>query len=508
MEGAETDILREPISRLSAAIRRIGGSLDVATVARTTVEEARALTGARFGAVVMSGEDGLVTEYVTSGFEPEQHDRLLNWSVGPRFFEHLRELAKPLQLLDLAEYIRSLGWPSDAVPCQSFQGTPMVRAGVHVGTFFLGGKAGEDGEVAFTDADAELLLLFASQAATAIHNAQITRDEWRLRADLEALVETTPVGVCVFDATTRSVLRVNQEARRIVAGLETPGLSMEELAQALTCRRGDGREVSLDHVSTAETLRAEEMELVAPDGRSVRTLVSATPSRSRTGGPLSVVVTMQDLAALKDLERSRTAFLSMVSHELRAPLAAIKGSAVTVLRASRAYDSMEMQQFFRIVEKEADRTHGEPHWRVARHGAHRDGHAAGGCGANNGGRTVGSCPQHLPERRWTASVAVGSTSRSATGGGGRATHRAGSEQPHRQCGEALPRRRTHPDCGDAPGRLRGDFRHGPGRGGVGGTPAASVQQGRRARRCVAGRAGACDLQGARGSAWRAHSRGE
>ncbi|MDE0008632.1 MAG: GAF domain-containing protein, partial [Gammaproteobacteria bacterium] len=355
MEGAETDILGEPISRLSAAIRRIGGSLDVATVARTTVEEARALTGARFGAVVMSGEDGLVTEYVTSGFEPEQHDRLLNWSVGPRFFEHLRELAKPLQLLDLAEYIRSLGWPSDAVPCQSFQGTPMVRAGVHVGTFFLGGKAGEDGEVAFTDADSELLLLFASQAATAIHNAQITRDEWRLRADLEALVETTPVGVCVFDATTRSVLRVNQEARRIVAGLETPGLSMEELAQALTCRRGDGREVSLDHVSTAETLRAEEMELVAPDGRSVRTLVSATPSRSRTGEPLSVVVTMQDLAALKDLERSRTAFLSMVSHELRAPLAAIKGSAVTVLRASRAYDSMEMQQFFRIVEKEADR---------------------------------------------------------------------------------------------------------------------------------------------------------
>ena len=360
MEGTEATVpetasLRARISRLSAAILRIGGSLDVDTVLRTTAEEARALTGARFGVVVTCDENGAVTEYVTSGFAPEQRDRLINWSVGSQFFEHLREIGKPLRLLDVGAYVRSLGWPAGPFPCKSFQGMPMNRAGVHIGTFFLGGKEGAEGEVEFTDADAELLVLFASQAATAIHNAQTHRDERRLYADLETLVETTPVGVVLFDAQTRRVLRINQEARRIVAGLETPGLSIEEVAQTLTCRRGDGREISLDEISTAETLRAEEMELVIPDGRSVRMLVSATPSRSRTGEPMSVVVTLQDLAALEDLERSRTAFLSMVSHELRAPLAAIKGSAVTVLGASRAYDPIEMQQFFRIVDSEADR---------------------------------------------------------------------------------------------------------------------------------------------------------
>ena len=43
-------------------------------------------------------------------------------------------------------------------------------------------------------------MLFASQAATAIANARTHRDEPRAPADLEALVDTSPVGVVVFDA--------------------------------------------------------------------------------------------------------------------------------------------------------------------------------------------------------------------------------------------------------------------------------------------------------------------
>ncbi len=43
---------------------------------------------------------------------------------------------------------------------------------------------------------------------------------------------------------------------------------------------------------------------------------------------LDRVVTMQDLAPLDEFERTRTEFLGLVSHELRAPLLAIKGSEV------------------------------------------------------------------------------------------------------------------------------------------------------------------------------------
>ena len=67
-----------------------------------------------------------------------------------------------------------------------------------------------------------------------------------------------------------------------------------------------------------------------------------------------MIVTMQDLAPFQELNRLQAEFPGMVSHELRAPLAAIKGSAATVLGASRALDRTEMQQFFQIIEVQAD----------------------------------------------------------------------------------------------------------------------------------------------------------
>ena len=59
--------------------------------------------------------------------------------------------------------------------------------------------------------------------------------------------------------------------------------------------------------------------LSVPDGRNVATLVNATPIRGADGAVESVVVTLQDLAPLKEMERLRAEFLGLVSHELRAP---------------------------------------------------------------------------------------------------------------------------------------------------------------------------------------------
>ena len=51
--------------------------------------------------------------------------------------------------------------------------------------------------------------------------------------------------------------------------------------------------------------------------------------------------------------RARDEFLRMASHELRAPLASIKGSAAAVLESSPDPDPVEMLQFFRIVDEQA-----------------------------------------------------------------------------------------------------------------------------------------------------------
>ena len=205
-----------------------------------------------------------------------------------------------------------------------------------------------------------MLVLFAAQAATAIANARAYRAEHRARANLEALIDTSPVGVVVIDARRGRLVSLNREARRIVAGLLDPGQTVEELLQVVTFRLADGQDIALNEfslealLSDAATLRAEEVVLSVRDGRSITMLINATPIKFEGEAVQSLVVTMQDLGPLEELERQRAEFLSMVSHELRAPLSSVKGLAATVLGDSRVVDPAEVRQFFRIIDQQAD----------------------------------------------------------------------------------------------------------------------------------------------------------
>ena len=357
----ENEALRRRIATLHSAILRINASLDLDTVLGEVVERARALTGARWGVIATVDEAGAPLDFVFSGFTPEEERELLEWPERARLFERFRDLPGPLRVDDLSVHVRALGIEPAPAFSRSFQGTPMRHRGADVGSFFLADKA--DG-AAFTGEDEEVLTLFASQAASAIANARTHRDERRARADLEALVETSPVGVLVLDAQSGRAVSFNREARRIAERLRLPGQPSDQLLEAMSVRRADGSEVSLDEFPVAlwlrsgETVRAEEMRVSVPDGRSVRVLVNATPIRAGGEAVGSVVIAIQDLAPLDEIERLRTEFLGLVSHELREPLAAIKGSAATLLEDAAALDPAEMREFHRIIAEQANHMRG------------------------------------------------------------------------------------------------------------------------------------------------------
>ncbi len=353
--------MQERASQLCQAILRINASLDFGIVLKEIIDSARALTGARYGVLVAMDDAGGIQDYVTSGFAADEARRLVDWPDGVRFFEHLKDLPAPFLVEDPTDYVRTLGLSSHRMPAENLQGTSMRHRGVQVGCFFVGGK---EGGQRFTNEDEEVLVLLASQAAAAIANARVHSDEQRARANLEAVVETTPVGVIVLDGRTGRPVSLNREAKRIFQGLVPPGGTPESLLKLVTVRRFDGREIVLSEIpltqalSDTETVRSEEMVVSVPDGRSVTTLVNATPIRTADGETETVVVTMQDLAPLRELERQRAEFLALVSHELRSPLTAIKGSCATVLDAAPAPDRPELLQLFRIINAQADHMRG------------------------------------------------------------------------------------------------------------------------------------------------------
>ena len=356
----ENAALRERLSRLSQASLRITGDLDPGAVLQGVADGARSLTGASTAGLTALDERGLLWQFVTSGLTPEEHRLVLELPGGLEFFAYLSRLPEPLRVADFSAYTRAAGLPDIGPPLGplgAFLRTPIRLLSRHVGDIYLADKEG-GGE--FTRDDEETLALFAAQAALAIANALRYREERRGREYLETLVNTSPVGVAVFDAGTGALSLVNREARRIVDGLRDPDQTVEQLLDVVSFRRADGREVSLSEfplaraLGTGETVRAEEIVISVPDGRSVTTLINATPITSEEGVIETVVVTMQDLTPLEEIERQRAEFLGTVSHELRAPLTSIKGSAAALLRTPSTLDAAETQQFLRIIDSQAD----------------------------------------------------------------------------------------------------------------------------------------------------------
>ena len=359
----ENETLRERLSGLSEASRRINRSLDFDTVLQDVVDSAQVLIGSRYGGMVVFDDTGELQSFVTSGFDAEQHQRLIDLPEKFALFKHFSRLSEPIRVRDFNGLVRSLGftglrWPVRMDEEFAFLAAPIMHQNESIGNIYLADKEG-GGE--FTKADEDTLVMFASQAALVISNAGRHRDEQRSRVGLETLIDTSPVGVVVMDATTGTPVLFNRESVRILESLQTPERPPEHLLEILTIVRADGREVSLEELTVAqvmnigETVRAEEVVFRVPDGRSVTTLINATPIRSEGGEIETFVVTMQDLSDVEELERMRADFLAMVSHELRTPLTSIKGSASTLLEQASSLHPAEMRQFFRIIVDQSER---------------------------------------------------------------------------------------------------------------------------------------------------------
>ena len=347
--------LQDRLTRLSAASVRINESLDLDDVLQGVLDSASALTGARYGVITTLDYDGPAEGPRVSGMTAEEARGIWEIPGGRRFFEHVGAAEGPLRSADLGGYAEEMGFGElrTPMPTGAILIVPIRHRGDTLGSIHLSKEIG-GGE--FTAQDEETLVMFASQVALVVANARRHRDERRAKAGLETLIDTSPVGVAVFDVSEDGApVSFNREATRIVDGLRDPDQSTEQLLDVLTVRRADGTEFSLLELSLAETLgaagtvRAEEIELAVPDGRSVSVLLNSTSIKSDGGDVESVVVTMQDMAPIEETERLRAEFLGMVSHELRMPLTSIWGSAMAILEDVGDMDPAERRQFLRIV---------------------------------------------------------------------------------------------------------------------------------------------------------------
>ena len=364
-EMREIDRLRARLAKMSEVSRRIIESWDLSTVLQEVVDGARSLTDAQYGAVGVFDDSGRIREFITSGITYEQRQLLGEPPRGLGILGYLNEIQGPLRLADLARHSHSVGFPENHPTMKTFLGVPIRHLGEPVGNIYLTEKEGAE---EFSEEDQETLIMFASQAAVAIGNALKYQEEQQARDEMEterrrsaALVESSPVGVMVVDASTRTFASVNQEAERILGMSPEPGSTLVRYHEVAIYRRTDGTRYESHErplaraLDRGEVVRAEEILFDLPDGRRVTTLVNATPIYSDDGKIVSAIAVIQDMTPLEELQRLRNEFLAMVSHELRTPLTMIKGCTGIVLDSSSRIGISEFLQYFRMIDEQSDR---------------------------------------------------------------------------------------------------------------------------------------------------------
>ncbi len=162
---------------------------------------------------------------------------------------------------------------------------------------------------AFTEADQQVLASVASWAGIAVDNANLFRGVADERSRLETTLVETADSVVLTDKSGRAIL-VNKAAGQ--AFRINPELAVGRPAQEIFTDHPLGDLLTRDDLILPTTL-----EITTPSDRTLYTTISQVTDIGR-------VAVMQDITALKQIDRMRSQLLGTAAHDLKNPLNAIR----------------------------------------------------------------------------------------------------------------------------------------------------------------------------------------
>lgn len=182
---AETE---DRLRRLLDVGRTLVAELGQEAVLERILEQARALTGARYAALGVLDEDRRELErFLTAGVDPDTHRAIGDLPRGRGVLGVLIADPRPLRLADVTVHPESFGFPPEHPEMHSFLGVPVVIRGQAWGNLYLTEKHGGE---QFTEDDEEAAVALSQWAAIAIENARIHETSERRREQLERAVRS------------------------------------------------------------------------------------------------------------------------------------------------------------------------------------------------------------------------------------------------------------------------------------------------------------------------------
>jgi len=98
-----------------------------------------------------------------------------------------------------------------------------------------------------------------------------------------------------------------------------------------------------------------EGDLQRADGSRVSVGITYAPLFDREGRLVNLIANVRDITRFREADELKNTFISVISHELKTPVALIKGYAGTLGREDAHWDPQTVRESATIIEEEADR---------------------------------------------------------------------------------------------------------------------------------------------------------
>ncbi|GAA0133707.1 ATP-binding protein [Paenibacillus sp. YSY-4.3] len=164
---------------------------------------------------------------------------------------------------------------------------------------------------------------------------------------MQSVLANMTGGIVMVDAGSQIAL-VNREAERI---LHMRGDQLLGKPFTVLKRNYEFMKFVEEGIQLKEHLQ-EERNVYDPEERILH--FDGVPMSEDDGSYRGMLFLLQDVTDIRRLERMRSEFVANVSHELKTPIAAVKGFAETLL-AGGVKDTETMRSFLQIIYDEADR---------------------------------------------------------------------------------------------------------------------------------------------------------
>jgi signal transduction histidine kinase len=253
--------------------------LELANVLQRVVDLSRMLVQARYGALaVLDGDGQRIAQFFTSGLAPEQRKTLGTPPENHGLLGIMARQGKPVRIDDVEADPRASGFPGPHPHMRTLVGVPIISKGRIFGNLYLADKRVESETGAtvnepFTQEEQEVLEMFAAQAAIAIENAQLYRENQQLAI----LRERERIGMDLHDGIIQSLYAIGlllddarhrldsdpEKARSglgtAIAGLNNTIQDIRNYISDLRPHRFQGRNVKQGLEQLAQELRTDTL---------------------------------------------------------------------------------------------------------------------------------------------------------------------------------------------------------------------------------------------------------